>query len=146
MNKLASLLLTLCLPITGVAAEVYGWVDANGVKHFSQDAPPKGQPFKRIPVAESSPAVESQGTVGGAAKKTDSTLGGGPKTREAGLKLKAETLERCAKARERISFLEEKTARRLFRNGPDGEPVRYTDEDFSAELNKARELEAANCT
>lgn len=143
MTKLASLLLTLCLPITGVAAEVYGWVDANGVKHFSQDAPPKGQPFKRIPVAESNPAVAP---AGGAAKKTDSLLGGGPKTREAGLKLKAETLERCAKARERISFLEEKTARRLFRNGPDGEPVRYTDEDFNAELNKARELEAANCT
>ncbi len=144
MTKLANLLLVLCLPMTSLAAEVYGWVDANGVKHFSQDAPPKGQPFKRIPVAESTPAPS--GTASSTATKTDSPLGGGPKTREAGLKLKAETLERCAKARERISFLEEKTARRLFRNGPDGEPVRYTDEDYNAELNKARELEAANCT
>lgn len=144
MTKLANLLLVLCLPMTSLAAEVYGWVDANGVKHFSQDAPPKGQPFKRIPVAESTPGPS--GTASSTATKTDSPLGGGPKTREAGLKLKAETLERCAKARERISFLEEKTARRLFRNGPDGEPVRYTDEDYNAELNKARELEAANCT
>ena len=73
-------------------------------------------------------------------------MGGGPKTREAGLKLKAETLERCAKARERISFLEEKTARRLFVPAPDGgEPSRMTEEQFQAELDAARALESANC-
>ncbi|WP_295682250.1 hypothetical protein, partial [uncultured Nevskia sp.] len=87
------------------------------------------------------PAPSSSNT-----KKTDSTLGGGPKTRDAGLKLKAETLERCAKARERINFLEEKTARRLFKTGPDGQPARYTDEDFKTELDQARDVEAANCT
>lgn len=73
-------------------------------------------------------------------------MGGGPKTREAGLRLRAETLERCAKARERIAFLEEKTARRLFKPGLDGaEPSRYTDEEFNAEMKAAREVEAANC-
>lgn len=145
MNKLRIALLALYLPMTVAAAEVYGWVDAHGVKQFSQQAPPKGVPFKRIEVAEpgANPAPAASSNT---AKKTDSTLGGGPKTRDAGLKLKAETLERCAKARERIAFLEEKTARRLFKNGPDGQPVRYTDEDFKTELDQARDVEAANCT
>lgn len=146
MNKLRTLLLSLCLPMTVAAAEVYSWVDASGVKHFSQEAPPKGVPFQRIPVTESgSSQSRTLPAAGEAGRKVDTVLGGGPKTREAGLKLKAETLERCAKARERISFLEEKTARRLFKPGPDGEPARYTDEEFSAELGKAREQEAANC-
>lgn len=145
MNMLRISLLALCLPMTAAAAQVYGWVDANGVKQFSQQAPAKGVPFTRIEVAEPSanpPAASSAK----APKRTDSPLGGGPKTRDAGLKLKAETLERCAKARERISFLEEKTARRLFKTGPDGQPARYTDEEFKIELDQARDVEAANCT
>lgn len=145
MNMLRIVLLALCLPMTTAAAEVYGWVDANGVKQFSQQAPPKGVPFKRIEVAEPS-ANPAPAPSGNTAKKTDSTLSGGPKTRDAGLKLKAETLERCAKARARITFLEEKTARRLFKTGPDGQPARYTDEDFKAELDQARNVESANCT
>ena len=139
------LLLSLCLPLSTVAAEIYSWVDANGVKHFSQESPPKGVPFSRMSVAEGS-AAPARSSNAEAAKKTDSPLGGGPKTRDAGLALKAETLERCAKARERITYLEEKTARRLFKNGPDGQPARYTEEDFNAELKKARDQEAANCT
>jgi hypothetical protein len=142
MNKVRTLLVLLCLPLSLAAAEVYSWIDADGVKHFTQDQPPKGVPFRRLPVAEPGPAPAAGSNP---ARKADTTLGGGPKTREAGLKLKAETLERCAKARERIAFLEEKTARRLFRTGPDGEQARYTDEEFEAELAKARELEAANC-
>lgn len=145
--SLPTLLLALCLPMAADAAAVYGWTDANGVRQFSQQAPPQGVPFKRIEVADpgDSPAP-TPAPAGNTPKKTDSVLGGGPKTRDAGLKLKAETLERCAKARERIAFLEEKTARRLFKTGPDGEPARYTDEDFKAELDKARAVEAANCT
>ncbi len=145
MSTLRTILLVICLPITAAAAEVYGWVDANGIKQFSQQAPPKGVPFKRIEVAEpGANPVPASGS--NTAKKTDSILGGGPKTRDAGLKLKAETLERCAKARERIAFLEEKTARRLFKTGPDGQPARYTDEEFKTELDQARDVEAANCT
>jgi hypothetical protein len=135
--------LLLCLPLALSAAEIYSWTDASGVRQFTQEAPPKGVAFQRIPVestssAASAPRARDPGR--------DTVMGGGPKTREAGLRLKAETLEKCAKARERIAFLEEKTARRLFKPAADGgEPSRYTDEEFEAELEAARALESANC-
>lgn len=148
MTRRPLLCLLVCLPLAGAAAEVYSWSDGNGVRHFTQEAPPKGVPFKRIPVESTSPspAPSPRPAAGGTETRKDSVMGGGPKTREAGLRLRAETLERCAKARERIAFLEEKTARRLFKPGLDGgEPSRYTDEEFNAEMKAAREVEAANC-
>jgi hypothetical protein len=33
-------LLALCLPVIAVAADMYSWTDANGVKHFSDSPPP----------------------------------------------------------------------------------------------------------
>ncbi len=144
MNLRPLLTLLVCLPLAAPCAEIYSWSDGSGVRHFTQEAPPKGVPFVRIPVESTSSSYSAAGST--SAAKKDSVLGGGPKTREAGLKLKAETLERCAKARERISYLEEKTARRLFKPAPDGgEPARYTDEEFNAELNTARAAESANC-
>ncbi len=139
-------LLLLSLPLLAAHADIYSWVDANNVKHFTQDAPPRGTPYTRIKPDVSAPnpapAIDS---LKKSQQARETALTGGAKTREAGLRLKAETLERCAKARERISFLEEKTARRLFRTGPDGQPARYTDEEFAAELNQARAQESANC-
>lgn len=144
MNATRSLLcLALCLPAALSAAEIYSWEDANGVKQFTQEAPPKGVSYRRIPVESTTPGSSARPN---AARTTDTVLGGGPKTREAGLKLKAETLEKCAKARERIVFLEERTARRLFVASPDGgEPSRMTDEQFAAEMDAAKALESANC-
>lgn len=145
MNLRPLLCLLACLPLTAICAEIYSWSDGNGVRHFTQEAPPKGVPFVRIPVESTSPSYTPASSPSAAPKK-DTVLGGGPKTREAGLKLKAETLERCVKARERIAFLEEKTARRLFKPGLDGaEPSRLTDEEFNAELDAARAAESANC-
>lgn len=144
MNVLRPLLpLLLCLPLATMAADIYSWTDASGVRQFTQEAPPKGVAYRRIPVESTSAAASAPRPRD---PKQDTVMGGGPKTREAGLKLKAETLERCAKARERISFLEEKTARRLFVPAPDGgEPSRMTEEQFQAELDAARALESANC-
>jgi len=144
MTRRPLLCLLACLPLLVSGAEIYSWSDASGVRHFTQEAPPRGVPYKRIPVESTAPSSRAPASVPAARK--DSVMGGGPKTREAGLQLRAETLERCAKARERIAFLEEKTARRLFKPGVDGgEPSRYTEEAFNAELNAAREAEAANC-
>ncbi|MGQ3057200.1 MAG: DUF4124 domain-containing protein [Nevskia sp.] len=138
--------LLVCLPLAVSGASIYSWTDAHGVRQFTLDAPPNGVPFTRIAVPSAPPAGAAPSASAAARPGRDSATGGGPKTREAGLKLKAETLERCAKARERIAFLEEKTARRLFKPGLDGgEPSRYTDEEFNAELGAVRAVEAANC-
>ena len=37
---LRTALLALCLPAIAMAADMYSWTDANGVKHFSDSPPP----------------------------------------------------------------------------------------------------------
>lgn len=146
--RTVALVLCLSLPAgAALAGEIYRWVDSGGVLHFTED-PPAARPYQRVtpqlPPPTPAPHVdslrESQRSAEGRAVDTAST------TREAGLRLKAETLERCAKARERIGFLQEKTAHRLFKTGPDGQPARYTDEEFQAELGKAKTEAEQNCT
>lgn len=149
MKSLAAAALLCSLPfgIASAASEIYRWVDANGVTHFSQDAPGTGTPYQRVTpqLAPATPAphVEGLRNLQRAADAQSAELN---KTREAGLKLRAETLERCAKARERITFLQEKTARRLFKTGADGQPARFTDEEFEAELKKAQTEADQTCT
>lgn len=144
------LALALCLSLPASAAlagEIYRWVDPEGVLHFSGD-PPAGRPYQRVtpqpPPPTPAPHVDS---LREAQKGSDThALDTASASREAGLRLKAETLERCAKARERMSFLQEKTAHRLFKTGPDGQPARYTDEEFEAELGKAKTEAEQNCS
>lgn len=146
MKPIAFVLLCSLPLAPALSAEVYKWVDANGVTHYTQDPPERGTQFQRItpqlPPPTPAPGIDS---LRRSQRDADSRDAEANKTREAGLKLKAETLERCAKARERMSFLQEKTARRLFRTGPDGEQVRYTQEDFDAEVKKAQDGIDQNC-
>lgn len=147
MKKVLLVMVVCGLPLASLAAaEIYRWVDKDGITHFSQD-PPAGAPYQRVTpqVAPATPAphVESLRNAQQSAERQSAEVN---KTREAGLKLRAETLERCAKARERITFLEEKTARRLFKTGPDGQPARYTDEEFDVELKKAKGEADQSCT
>lgn len=146
MKALVLAVLT-ALPVSAaVSAEIYRWVDAGGVVHFSQD-PPNGTPYTRVTpqLAPATPAPHVEG-LRNAQRAGEGAEAESNKTRDAGLKLKAETLERCAKARDRITFLQEKTAHRLFKTGPDGQPARYTDEEFDAELKKAQNEADQTCT
>ena len=147
MNRhvFTALMLAGCI-LAARAAEIYRWVDPSGVTHFSQD-PPSGGAYQRVTpnVSPSTPAPALD-----ALRKRDaaeaSAASASEQTRQAGLKLKAETLERCAKARERIGFLEEHPAHRLYKQGPNGEESRYTEEDFAAEMKAAKDLETQNCS
>ncbi len=142
--KVWLVLIVCCLPTVVVSGEIYRWVDAAGVTHLTQD-PPANAPYQRVTpdLPPSTAPLHLDGSHSSALSPPENGIN---KTREAGLRLKAETLERCAKAHERINFLEEKTARRLFRTGPDGQPARYSDEEFQSELKKANEAAEESCT
>lgn len=127
-----------CLPLPA-QAEIYRWVDAQGLVHFTQNPPPHGayQNVTPPPAAIASPGPQIH------AKPASSLGADSGKTRQAAqatqasLKSKADNAERCAKARERVSFLEEKTAHRLFKTGDDGQPARLTEEEFQQQLDDA---------
>jgi len=141
MNRIFTLFLGV-LPVIASAQQIYRWVDANGQAHFSQNPPPTGEYKNVTPEGTASPGPNPSykpGTTFSDSSAADE------KARQTALKSKADNAERCAKANERVSFLEEKTAHRLFKTGPDGEPARVTDEEFDQELNDAKTAASKYC-
>lgn len=139
MNR-TRLLILLALPMATLAqAKVYRWVDVQGQVHYSQTPPPEigaePQAIRAIPATPAPPAATPKPTtaVPAAAPKLDEKA-----ERDAKAK-------RCSEAKERIAYLEEKTARRLGVEQPDGSLSRMTEEEFQERLGKARDEAGKNC-
>lgn len=130
------LLLLSALPLLAEAA-VYRWVDASGQVHYSQTPPAdvgaEAQSIRTVPASPVPPAAAKP--EGQAAPKPSAS---------AEVDLEARN-KRCGEARERITYLEEKTARRLGIEQPDGSLSRMTEEEFQARLQTARDAAAKNC-
>ena len=145
MNRTIALL--LCSLPLAASAQIYKWTDASGQVHFSQNPPPQGtyqDVTPELPVSGAStggtPAKRARSTASG------SSSGGDDAARQQALQAKADNEERCAKARERISFLQEKTAHRLFVTGDDGQPARMTDDQFNQQLQDAQDAASKYCS
>lgn len=139
MNRAIAFLLLCSLPLAA-SAQIYKWTDANGQVHFSQNPPKEGN-FQDV-----TPQLPVSGTTSGGgapAKRRQGTAA--TATNDTALQAKADNEERCAKARERISFLQEKTAHRLFVTGDDGQPARMTDEQFDQQLQDAQDAAGKYC-
>jgi hypothetical protein len=132
----------LLLPATAMA-QIYRWTDSSGQIHYSQTPPDEGS-YERV-----NPAAGPTGSDGGGVRSflsgTDKAEAEAAKVHQQQLQAKADKAERCAKARERISFLEQNTAHRLMVKGADGQPSRMTNEQFDQEVGEARKAETANC-
>ncbi|MDB5985571.1 MAG: hypothetical protein JWR16_624 [Nevskia sp.] len=127
-------LLLCCAPLLA-SAQIYRWVDSSGQVHFSQNPPASGA-YKNV-----TPAASSVAPSPGRAKTAL-----GDSVDQQTLKLKADNAERCAKVRERISFLEQKTASRLFKTGDDGQPTPLTQAEFDQQLNDAKTAGSKYCS
>ena len=142
MRRPASFLLLLPL---AAAAQIYKWTDANGQVHFSQNPPVSGNyqnVTPELPPPTSAPHVDSIRRSAQSYTRQDSEA---EKQRSALLKTKADNAERCAKARERLTFLEERPAHRLYKTGDDGQPTRLTDEDYQQQVADAKSAASKYC-
>jgi len=142
MNRTIALL--LCSLPLAASADIYKWVDDKGQVHYSQNPPAQG-PYDNV-----TPELPASGTSTSprAAKPAGHANGSNnadDKAAQQALQSKADNAERCAKAREQISFLQEKTAHRLFVTGEDGQPARMTDEQFGERLKDAQDAAAKYC-
>lgn len=157
-SLLASLLLCSCFAVD--AATVYRWTDGDGQTHFSQVAPPAGTPYE---------VIQTQGGAGagriGQGQESDNGDAGPSqeqRTREFLERREAEnrareearareqearqTAERkCDQARDRVRFLEERTARRLVIPAEDGNLARMEEDEFMRRLDTAREQVETHC-
>jgi hypothetical protein len=135
------MVLLLCgAPLLAYGEQVYRWVDSAGVVHFSQNPPASGD-YKDV--TNSLPPSTTYSSPGSPARPA--VQGGSGSGSSQTLQAKADNAERCAKARERISFLEEKTAHRLMVTGPDGQPARMTSDQFNSEVDDAKAAAAKYC-
>ncbi|MDB5976276.1 MAG: hypothetical protein JWR07_3036 [Nevskia sp.] len=140
MNRAIALLLLCSLPLAA-SAQIYKWTDANGQVHFSQNPPKEGN-FQNV----TPQGPVSGATSGSAAPAKRRQSASAATTNDTVLQAKADNEERCAKARERISFLQEKTAHRLFVTGDDGQPARMTDDQFDQQLQDAQDAASKYCS
>jgi hypothetical protein len=139
MNKTLALVL-FSLPLAA-SAQIYKWTDANGQVHFSQN-PPKTGAYSDVTPTEPASGTEMGPKPAARSAPRGSSSGGGS---QANLQARADDAERCAKANERISYLQEKTAHRLMVTGDDGQPARMTDEQFDEQLKDAQDAASKYC-
>lgn len=153
--------LTLLMTATPMAAEtqVYRWTDQNGVRHYG-GTPPPGAKYDVLRPGGAAAAAVPSGTGAGA------PAAGAPPIDEATKKFieeadkanqakaeaqakakqeKAEAAIKCAEARERHKFLEERTARRLVATTPEGELTRMDQDEFLKRLGAAQKAIDENC-
>ena len=133
--KRAFALLLCALPLAA-SAQIYKWTDPNGQVHFSQNPPKTGVYTDVTPTAPVSGTEMGPKPPPRFAPHDGASSGGG--AAQASLQARADNAERCAKANEHISYMQEKTARRLFVTGDDGQPSRMTDEQFDEQLKDAK--------
>ncbi|MFW5969188.1 MAG: DUF4124 domain-containing protein, partial [Halofilum sp. (in: g-proteobacteria)] len=69
------------IPATAMA-EVYKWVDEDGVTHYSQEPPPEGTPTVITPVGEAPSSAEDDADADGQDDDADGEDGDGDKARE----------------------------------------------------------------
>ena len=143
MNRVL-LLAVLALPLSALAeAKVYRWVDAQGQVHYSQTPPPEiGAQAHSTRTVPASPAAPSAAPAAAPAKSAAPVAEAAKPDPAAEREARA---KRCTEARDRITYLEEKTPRRLGVEQPDGSLARMTEEEFEDRLNKARSEVAKNC-
>jgi hypothetical protein len=140
MNRTIALLLC-SLPLAVSAQQIYKWTDANGLVHFSQN-PPKDGNYENVTPQQ---PVSGAWTGGAHASRPSMPAESSSSGSDAAQQAKADNEERCAKAHERISFLQQETAHRLMVTGADGQPARMTDEQFDQELKDAQDAADKYC-
>lgn len=140
--RLLLVVLGIGVPLCGMA-QIYRWTDANGQVHYSQTPPAEGK-FERVHPADSSGLDTGLGKF---VKDSDKANSDADQAQQAEMKKKAESAELCAKARERVSSLEEKGPHRMFvaAASSTAEPARMTEEDFNKRLADAQKSVTENC-
>lgn len=136
----------LCLASSAAAASpTYRWVDAQGQVHYSQTPPEQGAYSKyepRAPRAHPAPAVESIDDFVESRETAELARAAAERARQAA---RNERQQQCQSARERLAYLDEKTARRLMRVDDNGQRLRFTEDMFNTERDKALQQIADTC-
>lgn len=133
MRIVPSLILGLAA-LPALAGNVYKWTDAAGQTHYSQ-SPPQSGPVQVKAQANVQPGVSITAPARPAAAAT--TTAAAPKA--AAAESLQDRAERCTASKQRLQFLDEHPANRLYTAAKDGSESRMTEEEHAASVAKAQE-------
>lgn len=142
----AALVLAACLYAPrGEAADVYKWVDANGVTHYA-DAPPEDQKYERVRIGSGArtptpdPAAEAPAPVDGTPVQKD-----GETTEQAMARYSEARAKNCQIARDNLALMERAPDVQKDVDG-DGVPEPMTAEQREEEIQRNRDLVVRSCS
>lgn len=153
MKVLCLLAGLLFFTVAAADTKVYRWVDRNGQVHFGQ-IPPTSGPYETLTTESSDPppAEEAKAASEAMASDTRRFLEQAEAANRAKAEEKAkaqqvrqERARKCDEARERVKFLEERTARRLVTTDVDGELQRIPEDEFLRRLGAAQKIMETHC-
>jgi hypothetical protein len=144
MKRLAVLAL-LALPVLATA-QMYKWKDEQGRMHFTQVPPKAGIPFETLgapPPPAEAPNQESLN------KSLDDSRKAAPEQQKAAdqaSEREAQRQQACARAMERLAYLDARTARRLATKDAAGNVTRMDDAEFQRQRTTAQDEINKNCS
>jgi hypothetical protein len=150
MNLYRYVALIICLLwIAPATAEMYQWVDADGVTHFSQTTPPDSTNAVRTPIPQA-PAlgdgalVREQEQKARQMQEQDAIIRKEQEeTREKATEIEAVNEKNCAAAKHNYEILQASTRRRY--RTPDGEYHRLTEEQRQQRISEAEQMIKRSC-
>ena len=134
------IVLAACLahPASSNAAEIYKWVDAKGVAHYTQ-TPPEGQKYERMNVGTGTTRAADPAPVAEPPKPEPGS------TEEAIAKYTAARAQNCKIARDNLALFESSPDVQKDVDG-DGKPEVLNAEQREAEIQRNRDLVGRSCT
>ena len=147
MNRCSPLALAAALCFTTAQAEMYRWVDGDGVTHFSQVPPPSGSATRLSkPAADpigNSDSVQriNQQWQQAQDRKEERTEQREQQQEEA--QLQARRAENCKAAKYNLGILQGPSNRLI--KQPGGDYQRLTEEQRQAQISKAEEIIERDC-
>jgi len=137
----ALLLLTLALALPAGAAEIYRWTDEQGQTHYSA-TPPRGVDAELVNVrAGRTPPGDSRAAGGAAAAADPEATPQAPARPQRDVAFER---RQCETARQNLEVMRSGGTNRRFRD-PEGNIVRYTEEQLAREIARLESLAAQYC-
>lgn len=143
MRSSTTVFALLLLPAVATA-QVYKWTDAEGHVHFSQ-SPPKSGTYDEAgsaPPPGTSPNVQQLDST---QKQADKDADKAKAQADQDAADKAKKQADCKQAQDRLSYMDEHQARRLYTKDDKGNVSRMTQDDFTKQRQEVQDRISKNC-
>lgn len=144
MTRLGWFLVAALLPAVA-GAQAYRWVDEKGQVHYSQ-VPQPGKNAQPVGPAAPPSAAPNQDALNRSLDESKESEAGKRTAAERAAQAQQQVDAQCRQAREQLSYMDEKTARRMGTTDEQGNVSRVTEEQFQSRRNEILKILSEHCS